>query len=593
MPSKFVGLVLEFSRAHPALTAANFGLALLLAPIGDVLLPHLYGRLVSAVERSGHSAAWTPTICVIAALAAWQTGFLAKDLLDMHTQPMIIDFVRTRMVTALIAMHDGEFAEQPKIGQLVSKLVRSPELVSWWTSASLDYLIPYVMSLAVVTAYFWSHDRWLAGSLVLFILAVCLLLAIAPQRCVVDSVERESALQDVDERADDVIRNLASVYGSDTVADEVAGVSSRGEAYRRANIKATMCLLRFKAAGVPLVVGFVGAVVLRCVHLVSKGRMAVGTFVSIFMMATASVGTLSWLVSMIKDATLDVGTLEHAQVMFWGGGASSKVPVVKTRPRALGGRPSSPPTVEMRHVSFAHKPKQQQKQQHSKSEVLALSDVTLTFEAGTVTALDGPIGCGKSTVLRLLSALTRPTSGDVYLGGVPYSEIGLAGVRHLVGYMPQDAVLFDRTAGENMIYGAPPGTTEAVAERVARELGLWDALSPGLPQGTSTQVGKGGSRLSGGQRQLIWFIRLAIRDPPVLVLDEPTASMDADTRDALIGAIARTMQQKTIVMATHDPGLAKFAERILELPTPSSSAHPSTATAAAAASILSERGVGY
>jgi ABC-type multidrug transport system fused ATPase/permease subunit len=564
MPAQFVALVVEFVRLNPGISAANLTLALALSPVGDVLLPHLYGKLVSSVERKGHRAAFVPTLMVIAALAAWQIGFLAKDMLDMQTQPRVVDHVRTRMIASVLDMHDGNLAEQPKVGQLVSKIVRSPELVAWWSQTVLDYIIPYVASLTVVAVYFFWHDPWLAASLVVFVVAAFLLLVIAPRRCLSDATRRESALQDVHERTDDVLRNLASVYGADATAAEVAGVAERGEAYRRANVDAMLCLMRYKTAGVPLIVGFVGAVVLRCVHLVGRGRMTVGAFVSIFMMATASVGTLSWLVSIIKEATLDMGTLEHAQIMFW--------PSKTLQPMLPRAKPMSAlsmmteddavaPRIEVVHVDYSHDGKK-----------MALRDVSIVLEAGVVSVLSGPVGSGKSTVLRLLAALTRPSGGDVYIGGVSYADLGLARVRQLVGYMPQEAVLFDRTAGENLLYGAPPGTTETDAVDLAKALGLWDSLSPGLPQGLATQVGKGGSKLSGGQRQLLWFLRLALRDPPALVLDEPTASMDAETRDALIEALGRLTQarKKTIVMATHDAGLAAVANQAVDLP-PSSS----------------------
>jgi ABC-type multidrug transport system fused ATPase/permease subunit len=199
----------------------------------------------------------------------------------------------------------------------------------------------------------------------------------------------------------------------------------------------------------------------------------------------------------------------------------------------------------------------------------ALNDVTLRFESGEVSVLVGPVGSGKSTVLRLLAGLTRPSSGEVYVAGYAYSAVGLRAARHLVGYMPQEAVLFDRTAGENLLYGAPEDATAEGAVALAESLGLWAALSPGLPQGLDTPVGKNGSRLSGGQRQLMWLLRLAIRDPPFLVLDEPTASMDAATRDALVVALGHLVHREgrraTVIMATHDPALASFATKVVNV----------------------------
>ena len=554
--SHFAGMVVSFMREHPGLATANMTAALVLAPIGDVLLPHLYGRLVTAVDSGGKGRSGlvikarvlAPSLAVIGALALWQGGYIAKDVLDMLTEPRLVDFVRTRMVSSLIERHDGDLSEQLRVGQIVSQLARSPELVAWWTQTMLDDLIPYAASLVWVAAYLWTHDAWLAATLLLFVVAIALLLAVAPRRCIDAATARETALQGVHERADDVMRNLASVYGAGTEAAEVAGISATGDVYRVANQRAMLCLLRYKAIGLPLVVGFVSAVVLRCVYLVGAGRITTGAFVSIFMMTTSIVSTLSWLVMIIKDATLDTGTLTHAHEMFW------RHPQRLQRRLARRYGAVAADGLALERVSYEH-------------GSYAMRDVTLRFEAGEITALTGPIGSGKSTVLRLLAGLARPTEGDVHVGGRAYAAVGLKAARHLVGYMPQEAVLFDRTAGENLLYGAPAGATADGAVALAEALGLWDALRPGLPQGLDTRVGKGGSHLSGGQRQLLWFLRVAMRDPPYLLLDEPTASMDAGTRDALVGALERMVGNgdKTVVMTTHDAGLAAFATRTVRL----------------------------
>ena len=108
--SHFAGMVVSFMREHPGLATANMTAALVLAPIGDVLLPHLYGRLVTAVDSGGKGRSGlvikarvlAPSLAVIGALALWQGGYIAKDVLDMLTEPRLVDFVRTRMVSSLI-----------------------------------------------------------------------------------------------------------------------------------------------------------------------------------------------------------------------------------------------------------------------------------------------------------------------------------------------------------------------------------------------------------------------------------------------------------------------------------------------------------
>ena len=146
-------------------------------------------------------------------------------------------------------------------------------------------------------------------------------------------------------------------------------------------------------------------------------------------------------------------------------------------------------------------------------------------------------------MLRLL----EPTSGELLLHGRPYRSLPVDEVRATFGYVPQTAALFDRTVLENLTYGVPDGS-EADAWAAARELGL-DGVLRSLPLGLATRAGKGGSHLSGGQRQAVWLVRMMLRAPEVLVLDEPTSAMDPASRAAVAAAVARF---RTVVFVTHD-----------------------------------------
>jgi ABC-type multidrug transport system fused ATPase/permease subunit len=159
-----------------------------------------------------------------------------------------------------------------------------------------------------------------------------------------------------------------------------------------------------------------------------------------------------------------------------------------------------------------------------------LRDYTVRFETGQRTALVGNVGSGKTTILRLLLGLYTPTTGDVYYDGLWYSQSDLSRVRRAIGYIPQHPMLFDSTVLENVLYGSEDRVSPAEAVAMLEETGLLLQLS----QGADTNVGKGGQRLSGGQRQMVWCIRVLLQNPPVLVMDEPTASMDsASARDAV------------------------------------------------------------
>jgi ABC-type multidrug transport system fused ATPase/permease subunit len=186
--------------------------------------------------------------------------------------------------------------------------------------------------------------------------------------------------------------------------------------------------------------------------------------------------------------------------------------------------------------------------------VQALEDATLHFPDGKVNFLRGPVGSGKSTALRVLAGIIVPVSGAAYAGG----SWGPPGPD---GYMPQQPTLLDRTVLENIALGRDP-TPSLRAEiwALAERLGLAPILRR-LPDGLDSQAGKNGSRLSGGQRQIVWLTRVAARAagllgprPSYILLDEPTAAMDEATAKIAMQAVRTLVDEGAVraaVVITH------------------------------------------
>ena len=188
-----------------------------------------------------------------------------------------------------------------------------------------------------------------------------------------------------------------------------------------------------------------------------------------------------------------------------------------------------------------------------------LRDFTLTLPYGTCTALTGPVGCGKSTVLRLLLGLTVPQEGDAFFDGQWYSEWpSLALVRQHLGYVPQQPrMLVHGTLLENVLYGHPSGDSADLRRRATDLL-----VDMGFTtESVSVSVGKDGMALSGGQRQLAWVARVLLHDPRVLLLDEPSASMDERCTATLVRLLTHVMEttKTTVLVVSHDPRLVAHA----------------------------------
>lgn len=192
-----------------------------------------------------------------------------------------------------------------------------------------------------------------------------------------------------------------------------------------------------------------------------------------------------------------------------------------------------------------------------------LREISFTVKHAETVAVVGRNGAGKSTLLDLLLRFYDPTAGQIIIRGVDLKDWDLEAWRQSVGLMTQDVFLFHATIAENIAYGRPGATRDEI-ELAARDSGA-EALIRRLPRGFDTLVGERGARLSAGERQLIALTRLFLRNPEVLVLDEPTSHLDGETMSLVGTALKRLMEGRTTFLVAHRPETVLLAGRILLL----------------------------
>lgn len=192
-----------------------------------------------------------------------------------------------------------------------------------------------------------------------------------------------------------------------------------------------------------------------------------------------------------------------------------------------------------------------------------LNDISLEAFPGELVAVVGPSGAGKSTLVHLIPRFYDAEKGSVTLDGNDVREVTLDSLRRNVGIALQSVFLFDTSIRENIAYGSP-GVSDREIERVARTAQIHDFIHS-LPMGYGTPVGERGVRLSGGQRQRIALARVLLHDPRVLILDEPTSSVDAATEKKLRDAFEVARKGRTTFVIAHRLGTARHADRIIVL----------------------------
>ena len=196
----------------------------------------------------------------------------------------------------------------------------------------------------------------------------------------------------------------------------------------------------------------------------------------------------------------------------------------------------------------------------------ALAGVDLLVEPGEHVSVVGPSGCGKSTLLAVLLGFLTPGAGRVTVGGVPLDQIDPAAWRAGTTWVPQRPYLFRGTVAENLRMAQPSASDEAL--RAAVELSGLDAFVAQLPRGLHTALGEGGLTLSAGERQRLALARAALRDAPLVLLDEPVAHLDAHTESQLAARLAPWFAGRTVLVAAHRPQLLAGGHRVVALDPP-------------------------
>jgi ABC transporter fused permease/ATP-binding protein len=214
--------------------------------------------------------------------------------------------------------------------------------------------------------------------------------------------------------------------------------------------------------------------------------------------------------------------------------------------------PAGKGAVTFEGVSFAYPARRGQ---------AVLTDVNLRIEPGEVVALVGPSGAGKSTILSLLYRFHDVDAGRVLFEGVDVRDLKLADLRHSLAMVAQEPVLFSGSIRDNIAYGRPGASLEDI-EQAARDANAHDFIT-GFPEGYDTLIGERGTKLSGGQKQRVALARALIANPRVLILDEATSNLDAESEAAVQTALARIMEDRTTLIVAHRLSTVRDADRIV------------------------------
>ena len=437
------------------------------------------------------------------------------------------------------------YYDHAKIGALVSTITTDVTTIQNFASAStLDIAVDLITILFMVGLMFWLEWDF---TLIAVAFTPLLLVFIFHFKKAVKAATRtvrvkQSELLSIVQGGLGSIR-VTKAFGRQDI--ELARLEEASHATVAAALRARQ-IKSLMSPVVSMVVAICTAIVLwKGTSLIVAGTMTVGALTVYLAYLKQFFKPVKDLASMTSTVAQTTVALERIQTIL------SADEVIKERDNAIDpGRVRGAITFD--RVSFGYE-----------KEEPVLHEVSFAIEPGQVVGIVGPTGSGKSTVLSLLPRFYDPLFGHIRIDGTDVVDFKLAALRSQIAFVLQDTVLFHGTIRENIAYGRPDATDDEIL--AAAKVANADEFITRMPLGYDSIVGERGDTLSGGQRQRIAIARAVIRNSPILVLDEPTAALDAESERLVIDALRQLMKGRTVIMIAHRLNTLIGADKIIVL----------------------------
>lgn len=526
-------------------------------PLAKILLPRVYGQIIDEVSKSKtiNSEIKCKFFTVFVVWVIVQLLWACMNWIDSYFIPALQGHVRKNIVDKILESFKEHYHEQ-EIGALIAQIIRLPMIIKALLEQLRTYLLPAIVVLMLSILYFTYINVGLGlitfGAISSFFIAM----RAFSNTCNAHVKGMNDEYNQMYEDISDTLMNLLNVYTAGATLDEMEKIVEQQEEYNKQYRKTILCSAKYRLVFNFLYLFLFFGINGYSFYLFYKKRIALDNIVTILIISLYLMTEMAHITSESDEFNYNIQTIKQIQESL---DALDKIERTK----------SAHPTGESKSEGRAKRMSGNKRPDEiggdivydnvsirlggDKSKDYLLKNISLVIPEGQKIAIVGEIGSGKTTLMNSLCRLI-PYEGNISIGEENVKNVDIEYLRQNIIYVPQNPKLFNRTIYENIIYGSTP--EEIPKEHVREILDKYE-----IKFDLDYNVGKNGGKLSGGQRQIIYLIRCFFKKSKILLLDEPTSSLDYVTKINIFNILQDLIEGKTVIMVTHDPEILKFVDR--------------------------------
>ena len=545
-------LYIEFIKNNK-LNFFLYFLTLSYIPINKILIPKLYGNLISGLEKKDFKNIKYIFIYLIGGWFITQVLNTSSSYLTTLIMPKFKQFIRKFLVTEIFSRYKNNY-EEIKMGDMITKIIKTPYILEDVFWLIKDFFVRNIFILISLVFYLFYYNKKLGLLFVCSMSSIILITYIYYCRCKNLYEEIEINYDKTHEEIEDIMSNLISIFNSRKTNFEKKRIENIDNKVYKGNIKLNKCKNKFRIIYTIIFIIIVIGLNYYSYNLYLNKEVDLKTFISIFII---NYSLLDIFMSLFSETNDFMSTQSSINLLI--NYLKNELPkkqkkqhlkIPKTYKEFKSGI-----NIEFKNVSF----------KYSSATKYSLTNINLEIKPNEKIIIVGSVGSGKSTLSKLILRFLNGYQGEILLNGLTNKKINVENLRSQIVYIPQHPNLFNRSLRENLLYGLKNVTIEDIFKKLD-QVGLSD-LKKKFKSELDNNVGKLGSNLSGGQRQIVWLLRNIFFPSKVIILDEPTASLDHVTKKKIISLVKEISKNRTIIIITHDKSIMKegFHNRLIKM----------------------------